>query len=365
MDVPLRKRVAGLLREKINKRTFARFGKKAAKFVNKQFALIIIGFFVFSLNVVSAPLTTEATLNPLIDYNPIAVASAARDIQPYLPIINDLSPASIEDQVLSALVGPETAYIPKPMLTETITHELADRIRRGVRREIVTHTIKQGETLSQIAAQYGLNVATILEDNNLSPQDTLKIKPGMELAIAPEKKTDSLAWLESLHEADRKEREQQERERQSRLAQARSTITRSRASIAQASASEPSDDKAGSGRFRKPLGAGCYNGYHWWALDCPTDIGTPIRSAASGVVMRADTSGYNGGYGMVVEVSHGNGWRTVYAHLSSISVSPGDSVAAGEVIAGTGNSGRSTGPHLHFEIQKDGRRFNPGNYVGF
>lgn len=359
-EVPLRKRVTQAFRQ-FNKRFFMRFGRRAARFVNTQFALIVIAFFVLSLNVVSSPVAVDAaTVNPLLGYNPAALIETTRAINPYLPIINQENPDTLADQILSAVVGQETAYLPKPMLVETIDHATADRIRRGLRRETVVHKIAQGETIGKIAVEYGVNVATLLEENSLKPEDTLRIKPGTELRIPPENTTNSLAWLDSLHEAERKKREEAEQARKSKLARANSG--RSRSGVVLAADSEA---PAGSGSFRKPIGAGCYNGYHWWAIDCPTSVGAAVYAAAGGVVTVADGAGYNGGYGKTIVISHGNGWETRYAHLSNVSVQPGERVGAGVVVGANGNTGNSTGPHLHFELMKDGRRLNPGRYVGY
>jgi murein DD-endopeptidase MepM/ murein hydrolase activator NlpD len=68
-------------------------------------------------------------------------------------------------------------------------------------------------------------------------------------------------------------------------------------------------------------------------------------------VLIADDYGYNGGYGQYVVISHDNGTQTLYAHMSSVSVSVGQRVFQGQVIGTLGNSGRSTGPHVHFEVR--------------
>lgn len=344
-------------------KTVGRFGKRAAKFLNMQFAFIVITFFVLSLNAISAPLASESSLiNPLTEYNPDALVAASRDINPYIPVLQNLDQKQVEDQVLSAVVGSETAYVPKPMLVETVDHETASRVLRGLRKETITHTVAQGETLSKIAEHYGLNVATLLEDNQIDVKDLSKIKPGTQLAIAPEKTTDSTDWLTKLHEEEqriRNERLAAEQARQAKLAKANA----SRTVVASARAADTSGI-SNSGQFRKPIGGGCYNGYHWYAIDCPASPGVPIRAAAAGVVISADASGYNGGYGKTILISHGNGWETRYAHMSALNLSVGQRVEAGGTVGLVGNTGRSTGPHLHFEVIKNGQRLNPVNYVG-
>lgn len=88
----------------------------------------------------------------------------------------------------------------------------------------------------------------------------------------------------------------------------------------------------------------------------------PIVAAAAGTVVQAETSGWNGGYGNVVVIDHGNGYMTRYGHNSKVSVKVGDKVVAGQRIATMGHTGRvygMTGIHLHFELVKNGKRSNP------
>ena len=74
-------------------------------------------------------------------------------------------------------------------------------------------------------------------------------------------------------------------------------------------------------------------------------------------------SGWGTGYGQYVEINHGNGYLTRYAHASRLIARVGDSVQAGEQIANVGCTGRCTGPHLHYEVVKDGQRKNPSTYL--
>ena len=87
---------------------------------------------------------------------------------------------------------------------------------------------------------------------------------------------------------------------------------------------------------------------------------SPIYAAAPGKVIYA---GWRGGYGRLVEIRHDNGLVTRYAHLRRIDAKGGDSVDAGETIGGLGSSGRSTGPHLHFEVRINGRAVNPRPFL--
>ena len=107
-------------------------------------------------------------------------------------------------------------------------------------------------------------------------------------------------------------------------------------------------------------------GYRWGSthtgLDIGASSGTAIKAAAGGTVT---FSGWKGSYGKMIVLSHGNGIQTYYAHCSSLLVSSGQTVSAGQVIAKVGSTGRSTGPHLHFEIRVNGGSINPQSYIGY
>lgn len=95
-------------------------------------------------------------------------------------------------------------------------------------------------------------------------------------------------------------------------------------------------------------------------VDFSLPTGTPVRATAAGTVAVVERQA---GLGLLVKVDHGHGLQTVYAHLGRTLVRPGDAVAVGAVIARSGNSGRSTGPHLHYEVRVDGRAVNPRSYL--
>ncbi|OAL77251.1 peptidase M23 [Acinetobacter sp. SFB] len=95
-------------------------------------------------------------------------------------------------------------------------------------------------------------------------------------------------------------------------------------------------------------------------LDMSAPSGTAIYATGPGVVTK---SGWGTGYGQYVEINHGNGYLTRYAHASRLIARVGDQVQAGEHIANVGCTGRCTGPHLHYEVVKDGERKNPSAYL--
>lgn len=95
-------------------------------------------------------------------------------------------------------------------------------------------------------------------------------------------------------------------------------------------------------------------------IDFKAKRGTPIKATAKGVVIKA---GRNGGYGKVVEIRHQNGYTTRYAHLSRISVQIGQHVNKDEIVGKVGSTGRSTGPHLHYEVRRSDKTRNPATYM--
>ncbi|MBR5842142.1 MAG: M23 family metallopeptidase [Bacteroidaceae bacterium] len=94
-------------------------------------------------------------------------------------------------------------------------------------------------------------------------------------------------------------------------------------------------------------------------MDFSCDIGTPVYATADGIIKKAR---WEKGYGYLVTIDHGYGYETRYAHLKSFKVRAGQKVVRGEIIALSGNSGQSSGPHVHYEVLQKGRPVNPANY---
>ena len=178
----------------------------------------------------------------------------------------------------------------------------------------VRHVVKSGDTLQSITTKYKADFDDILSYNGLA-FDT-KIKPG-DIVIIPD-----------------------------------GVISATASAIAQS----PNQLNVASGYYLRPINGGIksqgihgYNGVDL-APSCRCS-GDSIFAAASGTVIIARTSGYNGGYGLYVAIKHANGTQTVYGHMSKVNVSVGQSVTQGQVIGAVGNTGRSTGPHVHFEVR--------------
>lgn len=96
-------------------------------------------------------------------------------------------------------------------------------------------------------------------------------------------------------------------------------------------------------------------------IDLPVPVGTPVYAAEGGTVTHA---GYRKGYGPTVDIAHQRGWKTRYAHLSKLQVKVGETVEKGQQVARSGNIGRSTGPHLHFELRDGNRPVDPLPHIG-
>ncbi len=183
----------------------------------------------------------------------------------------------------------------------------------------VKHTIKKGDTLKSISKKYSADLLEVSDFNGVKAGDELVVG---EDIIIPDGKLDFDAPAVNIKKPETKKKK------------------KIYASI-------------GSGYFVRPIIGGVRTqGLHGHnGIDIGAPVGTPLLAAAKGTVLVAKNSGYNGGYGKMVIISHSNGTQTIYGHMNNVYVSNGQSVAQGEQIGESGNSGKSTGPHLHFEVR--------------
>lgn len=117
---------------------------------------------------------------------------------------------------------------------------------------------------------------------------------------------------------------------------------------------------SGFGTRRDPFHRKRFQFHRGIDIACP--VGTPIRAARNGIVT---FRGYSGGYGKLMVIRHEHGYRSYYGHMSRFTASRGKRVRAGEIIGYSGNTGRSTGPHLHFEVRRGRRAVNPGHLIHY
>ncbi|MEI6863995.1 MAG: peptidoglycan DD-metalloendopeptidase family protein [Candidatus Adlerbacteria bacterium] len=198
----------------------------------------------------------------------------------------------------------------------------------------IQHTVLKGETLASLAKKYNSNATGIAKYNDLGVSDALTIGdviliPGGE-ATAP-----VLAKVKAPVNSH---------------AKVISNIATGKIKQAFLGGSGPAVDgyytwPAAGGRITQSL-------HGWNGVDIGAAKGTSIYAAAGGTVIVAQAGGgWNGGYGSYVVVQHGNGTQTLYAHMSKVLVSAGDSVDQGDTLGKVGATGEATGPHLHFEVR--------------
>ncbi len=176
----------------------------------------------------------------------------------------------------------------------------------------VYYTVQKGDTLGKIATKYKVSVSSIIEYNGINEK---YIKVGDKLVLPGAKDTPVSTAVTG------------------------QTVTQT-------------NTGSSSGYFIYPT-----TGWNWGvlhnnnAVDIANACGTPIYAAADGIVIETVMSGWNGGYGSSIKIQHPSGAMTLYAHLSSVNIEKGASVKQGSFIGKMGNTGQSTGCHLHFEVR--------------
>lgn len=226
---------------------------------------------------------------------------------------------------------------------------------------ISTYVVREGDTLSQIADMFGVSVNTIKWANDISGP----IRPGQRLIILPVsgvrhtvKKGDTLTSIAKAYKGDADEIARYNGITALSVGEVilipngQEAFEPAPIKVAAKSASSASAASYSS-YYAHPLPGGVKTqGVHGTnGVDIAAPIGTPIVASAAGEVIIANAGGYGQGYGSYVVVKHDNGSQTLYAHMSRVGVGIGETVNKGEVIGYVGTTGRSTGPHLHFEIR--------------
>lgn len=253
------------------------------------------------------------------------------------------------------------------------------------RTQITLHVVQTGDTISNIAEKYHISVLTVLWANNLTERSY--IRPGNQLKILPVsglihtvKKGDTIAKIAKLYKTDAEKviKFNKLKEDGSDVVIGEGLIipdglkpqpiyapSRVYTQLGSLSAPPPSiNAPAGSG-YLWPTTVRRITQYFGWrhtGLDIAGPVGTPIYATRGGVVTRSQC-GWNGGYGCYIIIDNGGGVSTLYGHNTRLYVKVGESVLQGQTISLMGSTGRSTGPHLHFEVRVNGKRVNPLKYV--
>jgi murein DD-endopeptidase MepM/ murein hydrolase activator NlpD len=236
------------------------------------------------------------------------------------------------------------------LLTSTAAVAAQKRARPPAEPKGVTHVVKAGQTLFRISQAYQVKVAVLMEANHLKPSTTLKV--GQRLFIPGAK---SVRKVEAYRPLTTQEREVLEQSLSEEV-------------VSPPPPTEPPRPRVKTdadlvwpivGPITSPFGP------RWGKFHAGIDIGSPsyqeVIAALDGEVIYANAT--KGPLGEAVVLQHAHGLRTVYAHLSIIVAHEGDTVRQGQAIGGVGNTGRATGPHLHFEVRKNGTAVNPEDYL--
>lgn len=272
--------------------------------------------------------------------------------------------------------------------------EVIEYIKNGS-EEIRTHTVEAGESFWTIARIYDTSVDELVLAN--AEKDPAKLKPGDEVklllptSVITIETVEEIEYTEPINYEVQVELDDSMYKNQKKVkVEGIKGETKIRANeirhngilvdkqiVNEEVLQEPKDQLVvqGTKEVPKTVATGTFSmptrgrvssryGMRWGrmhrGLDIAASYGTAIKSADAGTV---SFSGYKGSYGYMVEINHGNGYVTRYAHASKLTVKKGTKVIKGQHIANVGNSGRSTGAHLHFEVLKNGVHQNPSNFV--
>jgi LysM repeat protein len=269
----------------------------------------------------------------------------------------------------NAVVAPLNPLVPEPGTQETTT--------RASHKPII-YTVTEGDTVASIAAQFNISTNTVLWANGLSSRDVIQV--GDHITILPTtgvlhtvKSGDTVSGLSKAYDADAADIiSYNNLGDDARLAIGQKVIipdgalsTRVTAPSISSPGSRVADGptppptEAKSAGLIWPTTTRHVSQYFRWGhtgVDIDNRSRPPVYAAASGTV---EFAGRLGGYGNLIIINHGNGLSTYYAHLDNFYISKGQSISQGAAIGKMGSTGRSTGPHLHFEVRKHGRPINP------
>ena len=262
--------------------------------------------------------------------------------------------------------GPELAIVDNIALAPTVEDAtvFVDLGASGT-GQISVYTVRRGDTLSAIAEMFGVSTNTIVWANDISNG---KIKEGQDLVILPisgvrytVKRGDTLQSIAKRYKSDVGDiLSYNSLGSDAKIIPGDELIipngevsTASQLAASGSKSSSSSNVSVSSGYYIRPIVGGKksqrIHGHN--AVDLAAPTGTNIMASASGTVIVSKKSGYNGGYGTYVVISHPNGTQTVYGHMNANYVSVGQRVGQGDVIGTIGMTGNTTGPHIHFEIR--------------
>ncbi len=245
---------------------------------------------------------------------------------------------------LTALLAPACATTPKtPTLLSDVRAQPPRVVTAG---QLQTHEVQKGETLYRISKAYGISVEELMDANRIV--DPRELKVGEQLYVTGAKEAKAVPAYDS------PEPEPQPRPRASKPA-----VEKKMPRVARVG--------RGTGSLEWPIRGVLYARFGKKGkephdgIDLAAPAGLPVKTAAQGFVLFA---GEQKGYGLIVIVEHEKGLVTLYAHNRDLRVKTGQKVRTGQVVATVGDSGRTSGPHLHFEVRQDGIPVDPLDFLG-
>lgn len=345
-------------------------------YLKKKVIIFSVGFEKSKNRIVKFFLMKRGRYNrPFLHLTTMAVLGAGVVIAPFLadtyPIfaqqttVLDLAATPAEKQ--SVLLGQQEVFA-----TQTTQ----------IRGEIITYTVQKGDTISTVARKFGISEETLRWENDLGEDDMLsvgdqldilpltgiahKVQPGDTVYTLAEKYNSSAQKIVDWQFNDFASPETfalvtgQILIIPDGIKPSEKPFIRPQTYIARGPV------PVAGGGFTYPVRGPISQGFAFYhpGIDITAPLNTPIVAAHSGTVVRVSVGTWDGGFGTNISISNGNGIETLYAHLNSVNVSVGQRVVGGGSIIGfNGSTGRSTGPHVHFEIRQNGAIVNPFAYI--
>ena len=279
-----------------------------------------------------------------------------------------------------------------------VSKEDAVKVLNGSKDAVITHRVQAGETFSSIALAYGVGTRELMDANpGIKPE---LLQQGENITVSAPQPLIAVETVEQITIQESIPYKVKEQKDSSMYKGNKKTLTKGvngkkdvlyeitrvnhtvtkKVALSETVLSEPTTEvvavgtkekvtTSATGTMMRPYGGTITarfgaSGSRWarkhTGIDYAGPTGDPIRAADGGKVIFA---GWNGSYGKMVKISHGNGLETWYAHMSSIYVKSGQRVSKGSTIGAIGSTGNSSGPHVHFEVRKNGVAKNPANYV--
>lgn len=289
----------------------------------------------------STPVITNTSVIPIIQDTAISPEFNPYTYEPNLPVQQFITYTVKRGDTPNAIadrfgIQPETLLGGNPSLSEE-----SNLLQRDITLVIlpidgVLHDVRAGDSLESVAAEYNVTLEGIIayEPNNL--EFPYRLVPGTQILI-PGAVRELFVWTPP-------------------------TLADVSGGSREGSNVKPAI--VGTGTFIWPIISRAFTQFFWYGhpgIDVASPEGAAVVTADTGTVTFAGWNIY--GYGNLIVVNHGNGYETFYAHLSGINVVPGQIVYQGNVIGATGNTGNSSGPHLHYEVRINANQDDPCFYI--